>query len=159
MSILTGMIAPTSGHYNIRYTSEVNQGSRQTGVLTDVQTDVQTDVLTDVQTVTETGANTPLSGLNGAQKHCENHPIDPDIDICDGQKKPRTNAQTNAQTNILSDKPITRVDIEGQTERLSKNSVYVKAGWVQWVWSVVCSGYKQIVEGDQSDSQNVKSEV
>ena len=143
MSILTGMIAPTSGHYNIRYTSEVNQGSRQT------------DVLTDVQTVTETGANTPLSGPNCAQKHCENHPIDPEINICDGQKKPRT----NAQTNILTDKQITRVDIEGQTVRLSKNSADVKYGWVQCVWSVVCSGYKQIVEGDQNDSQNVKSQV
>ena len=143
MSILTGMIAPTSGHYNIRYTSEVNQGSRQT----DVQTNVQTNVETEVET-----ANTPLSGPNGAQKH---HPIDQENVFCDGQKNSRADARTNTQTNIQTDKHITRVDIKGQTERLSENSVDVKAGWVQWIWSVVCGGYNQIVEGDQS----VESEV
>ena len=45
MSILTGMIAPTSGHYNIRYNSEVNpppaQTDRQTNTHTDEEMSVQ----------------------------------------------------------------------------------------------------------------------
>jgi ABC-type branched-subunit amino acid transport system ATPase component len=45
MSILTGMIAPTSGHYNIRYASEVTQEPAQSGDgLANSQTNRQTNI-------------------------------------------------------------------------------------------------------------------